>query len=485
MAYSRSKMRALVPVLESEMDALGSRVRAVVIADFERTSAVTEEVEHLLDEEAGGAVAAFRALVGDERTDRLDPVLVTGSSVLVDDDLADGFLEESRSWLAEAGREVELRYEEGEGFHVLAGRGADWCPRVYVNMITHLFQRGVTRCLVGTRGLLGEGWDASKANVLIDLTTVTTSMTVNQLRGRSIRLDPEDPEKVANNWDVICIAPEYRKGLDDYRRFISKHQTLFGVTDDGAIEKGVGHVHPAFTEIRPEGIEGNVAVLNDEMLERNAQRKRARELWKIGTPYNAVPVHAAEVQPGTRNEVLGLPPFPDMDGQWSPRSLATAIGRAILGALREKGEIDPGGQLQAGERSDNYVRLFLKDASEENMRLFTRCVEEALGPLRRPRYIIPRHIEEMTATWVSQLLPSVLGRYFRKRTRRLAMWHSVPSALAGHKETARIYEKHWNEHVSPGEAIYAHRGEGEQIAVRARREGRVPAFPVHTKDIFF
>ena len=62
-----------------------------------------------------------------------------------------------------------------------------------------------------TRALLGEGWDANKINVLLDLTTVTTSMTVNQLRGRSIRLDPQEPDKLADNWDVVCIAPEFAK----------------------------------------------------------------------------------------------------------------------------------------------------------------------------------------------------------------------------------------------------------------------------------
>ena len=63
-------------------------------------------------------------------------------------------------------------------------------------MITEFFQRGITKCLIGTRGLLGEGWDASRINVLIDLTTVTTSMSINQLRGRSIRLDKLWPEKL-------------------------------------------------------------------------------------------------------------------------------------------------------------------------------------------------------------------------------------------------------------------------------------------------
>ena len=78
---------------------------------------------------------------------------------------------------------MDFVWHETEGFHILTGKGSDWCLRVYVELITELFQQGITRCLVGTRGLLGEGWDANKINVLIDLTCVTTSMTINQLRG--------------------------------------------------------------------------------------------------------------------------------------------------------------------------------------------------------------------------------------------------------------------------------------------------------------
>ena len=56
------------------------------------------------------------------------------------------------------------------------------------------------------------------------------------------RLDKHWPDKVANNWDIICLADEFTKGFDDYLRFKRKHKQLYGVCDDGAIEKGVGHV---------------------------------------------------------------------------------------------------------------------------------------------------------------------------------------------------------------------------------------------------
>jgi hypothetical protein len=70
-----------------------------------------------------------------------------------------------------------------------------------------------------------KGWDANKVNVLVDLTTVTTSMSVNQLRGRSIRLDPHDPLKLANNWESFA-CPEFSKGLDDYHRFIEAQDAV-------------------------------------------------------------------------------------------------------------------------------------------------------------------------------------------------------------------------------------------------------------------
>ena len=132
-----------------------------------------------------------------------------------------------------------MNVTEGPYFEI-QGSGKDWVPRNYIEMITELFQRGVTNCIVGTRGLLGEGWDASKINVLVDLTSVSTDMSINQLRGRSFRLDSDWPEKVANNWDIICIAEEFAKGFDDYDRFKTKHKHLYGVCDDGEI--GRAHV---------------------------------------------------------------------------------------------------------------------------------------------------------------------------------------------------------------------------------------------------
>ena len=54
-------------------------------------------------------------------------------------------------------------------------------PREWVPYLTDAFQSGRIDVLVGTRGLLGEGWDAPAANVVIDLTAATTSTAVVQI----------------------------------------------------------------------------------------------------------------------------------------------------------------------------------------------------------------------------------------------------------------------------------------------------------------
>ncbi|MEC9092000.1 MAG: DEAD/DEAH box helicase family protein, partial [Planctomycetota bacterium] len=331
LAYSKSKSQALIPILTREQEILGKTIRAVVVCDYEKTSAVNPEVSHILDREVGGAIAAFRTLLEDKTTDGLDPVLITGSTVLVDDDLCPVFQTFAKQWLHENNYEVELNWDSHEGYKRLKAKGPDWTPRVYIEMVTEFFQKGFTRCLVGTRGLLGEGWDANKINVLIDLTSVTTSMSVNQLRGRSIRLDSDVENKIANNWDVVCLAPEFLKGLTDYKRFCKKHTQIYGVTDDGVIEKGVGHVHPAFTEIKPVGVERVAALISEEMLERADRRPQNYDLWGIGRPFQGIAAKSVSIPLGGENKSGGgFPPFTGSTTGWTPESLTKKISEVIV-----------------------------------------------------------------------------------------------------------------------------------------------------------
>lgn len=340
LAFSKSKPQAVATILETEYRNLEDRVRAAIVTDFEKMSATSvKTAKGVLSAESGGAVAVLRELLEQPIGQFLNPCMVTGSLLLVDRRIANQFVEAAKQYLRESGYKFELDLKEhavkaasdtddadkqegeelegigtityddkidhtyqmvaepqinfdsdpSELFVEVTAGSAEWEARLYVGMATALLERGITKCLIGTRGIFGEGWDCQSLNTLIDLTTTTTPMSVKQLRGRSIRINVQDPlgtRKVANNWDVVCIAPHLEKGLNDYQRFARKHQGYFGISDDGQIEQGVGHVHASFSELTPAEVFTHYDEFNEEMLERALVRDQIYDLWKVGQPYN-------------------------------------------------------------------------------------------------------------------------------------------------------------------------------------------------------
>lgn len=294
LAYSDSKLAATLDILRTEHASIGDRLRAVVLTDHERAPALaTRQLRGALDEESGGAVRAMRTLIADPETLSLDPIMVTGRTVLVAARWADDCLAHLRAFFADRGLPSEVAARDVEpGLVELSAEGAAWRPRYYVAAITDLLERGVTRCVVGTRGLLAEGWDSLTLNTLIDLTTAGTYASVNQIRGRSIRLDPNDPHKVANNWDVVAYEPDLEEGDRDLQRLIGKHQHTWGLGPGGRILRGIAHVDeriPLLGVPLPLSMGLPMATpggINRTAMRRARNRPAAYRRWGIGTDYD-------------------------------------------------------------------------------------------------------------------------------------------------------------------------------------------------------
>lgn len=202
-----------------------------MVTDFAVASSAVARSAAPLTDDAGSAYRAFHSLIDDPRNRALDPMMITGRTVLVDAGHGDELVSALNAQLVDDGLDARCRYEPTDDPRVLeiAGEGPAWSSATYVRLLTEVFESGATRCLVGTRGLFGEGWDALALNTLVDLTSVTTSTSVQQLRGRSIRLDPSWPRKVSHNWDVVCVATDHPRGDVDLRRFVRRHGQLWGV----------------------------------------------------------------------------------------------------------------------------------------------------------------------------------------------------------------------------------------------------------------
>jgi hypothetical protein len=407
----------------------------------------------------------------------------------------------------------------------IAANGS-WHTSEYLPLVTRFFQSGDCRCLIGTRSLLGEGWDAPCANVLVDLTTAATHTSMHQMRGRTLRLDPGWTGKVADNWDVICVA-DLPRGGGDYSRFVRKHRSYYGLTADGAVESGVSHVHPGLSPFSPPTTR-QLPELNRALLRRPAQRAEVRSGWRIGEPYRNVEVPTVRVRwerslgvgpQGSRPTAESAEPERiggHLVGQaaaaWAVAAAAMLFGlawpagvalgllgsalaialsagrlgaslghvpaqlaldgcaRAVLAALQEMKEAPPSlgpEDIRIEPGADGYYRCYLPGAPAEAARLFAECVEDLLAPVENQRYVIPRYWAAVPTGAAAQtlfVLRSVMGGVGLYH----AQYHPLPDHFGVNRSRADVFAKHWNRYVSPGKPVYAYSKEAQSLVSAAR-----------------
>lgn len=312
LTFSESKDFAVTHILAAESKALGKKLRAIVVTDFERMGSGVRQLKGVLENDAGSALRLFRQLVTHNETLPLCPTLVTGSLFLLPTAAAPELLEEFSISLRGQNLRAScsIKTTKDPAIVELVGEGPDWTSRVYVRLATDAFEKGLIKCLIGTRGIFGEGWDSLTVNTLIDLTSVTTSTAVQQLRGRTMRLDPAWPRKVAHHWDVVCLAPQYQHGALDFSRFLNRHNRYWSLaiyTDwleeqsparraappqlHGKIVKGAAHVSPELIASILNGQKGllqdiNIWLHNRRMIRQIPLRDQVYELWNIGEEYS-------------------------------------------------------------------------------------------------------------------------------------------------------------------------------------------------------
>jgi superfamily II DNA or RNA helicase len=522
LSLSASKAVAALTILEQEQSALGAHLRALILCDYERAgSDVLAKLRGVLDPQAGSASLLLQQLVSISPIAELDPLLVTGRTVACSratatsllpwieqqvPDLA-GSVATERLFQAAGGNEDQ----HWEDVVAIRPQHSWWRPRNYVPLLTRYFEDGKSNLLVGTRGLLGEGWDAKRINVLVDLTAASTSTSVHQMRGRSLRLDPALPRKVANNWDVVCVAPEHPKGVADYARFVRKHRNYYAPTSSGEIESGVSHVHPELSPYGPPPADG-FSTINSAMLNRANDRDTAYDLWKIGEPYENTETRSVRIKLGRpiglpnrrvlRHEMggergmrlraygtlgaagvvgVGLAAIaPDLlgvagglavaggGGVWVSRSFTSAIGKlspsdaledlaaSVAEALSATGGISKKlgpDSVRVVVQEDGYYRCLLDDATTEQSALFADSMDELLSPLAAPRYIIPRYVVAAPGSLLKTALLA-LRLSGEKRRGATVVYHAVPAWLAANKERATTFARSWNRYVSEGDPLY-------------------------------
>ena len=547
MALSAAKAEATVRILQAEEQTLGRRLRALVLCDFESAGRdVGAALLGVLDPGAGSAAAVLRALLADDATARLDPVLVSGRTVACSRSTATALADFARqhahltavfedfdpiTWSARADGP-----EPGWEDVVLVAPGhVAWTPRTWVPLVTDFLQAGRSRCLIGTRALLGEGWNAPCANVLVDLGGATTSVSVQQVRGRTLRLDPEDPDKVADNWDVVVVAGGHLRGGADYARFVRKHRDYYAVTGTGEIESGVSHVDSALGPFGPPA-DDELDPLTARLLARPASRGAARAGWRIGEAYRDVPVETVRIRLGRSPGLPGRRLFrgrPAEEAAQSSRPLMTVAaigsvgliggvvaGQPLIGGLagvtvagaavgvngagRRVSALEPRDTLEdlarglaeamvdsdlierglgapavrVAPQTDGYYRCYLDGAGDADARRFAEALAELIEPLWDPRCICSRRLRHAptSSTGTIRLL---VGQMRGLTPAGEFVWHTVPTILTRRHASVLAFASAWRAWVSAdGRVLRA--GEPEAQAILAARTGDDP-FEVETQ----
>lgn len=167
--------------------------------------------------------------------------------------------------------------------------------------VTSLFEQGDIQALVGTKSLLGEGWDAPCVNALILASFVGSFMLSNQMRGRAIRAWKGHPEKSSNIWHLVAINPEQAVEIDwdsqpetmvlsefdeerpdsgiyspDYQQLERKMDHYLGLAYEGeVIESGLSRL----SAIRPPFTKANIVKLNKASLDLSDKRNDLFKGW--------------------------------------------------------------------------------------------------------------------------------------------------------------------------------------------------------------
>lgn len=203
LTRSAGKIDGAIDIAMAEHAALGPNLRMVILADYIRAEALRRPEDRSTDRLGAGTL--FRRLVAAGFTDAMETAMVTGSTVVVPARLEPALREEAER-MGLAADALSLRpLPDLPDWRLLDMPAADRARRLI--LVTHLFEAGTLKCLVGTGALLGEGWDAPSINSLILATSVKAFMLSNQMRGRAIRRNPARPQKAAAIWHLATIIP--------------------------------------------------------------------------------------------------------------------------------------------------------------------------------------------------------------------------------------------------------------------------------------
>lgn len=235
LSTSISKLNSINRIVDFEHKQLKQDLRAVILTDYIRKEYLTNESENTLELNKIGVLPIFEKL---RRTNErnLKTGVLTGSLIIIPSSALETFKEISVNNGIEDFSTTPLPFDD----QYLIIHSTERMKHAIVHIITQVFKKGDIEVLVGTKALLGEGWDAPFINSLVLASFVGSYVSSNQMRGRAIRTQKNNKNKTSNIWHLACIDTTTSDGGDDIQLLKRRFNSFVGITLTGEVHIGNG-----------------------------------------------------------------------------------------------------------------------------------------------------------------------------------------------------------------------------------------------------
>ncbi len=496
LTTSKGKCESIHQIVQHEYASTGKELRMLILTDY-----IRKEYEKAVgtedDVNALGVIPFFEQLrrsVGKTTDVRLG--VLCGTIVVIPAEAKDALLaavgDKGKISFSSVGKLSETDYVK-----VTAVGDAHFLTAA----VTEVFTQGCMQVLIGTKSLLGEGWDSPCINSLILASFVGSFMLSNQMRGRAIRVFKPNPEKTSNIWHLVCLPSEedvqdkaYSAISEDYALLQRRMEHFLGLHYSiDVIESGIGRL----SIIAPPFDAKHVEQMNGQMLELSGKRAELKDRWNRSLSYykkmdiveetevasDKIPktvfkqyvsglVQAAiifgalcfarGVVAGTGLETLchaamladgvyALTRIPKVLQLKNAKSRLLSIGNGIRKALLVQGLFEAGGskvKVDSGV-DDNGMQtqsVYLSGGTGRDKALFTQCLNELFGVIDNQRYILVKN----------------------SRLRGEDAFYAVPEVFGKRREDAEKFYECIKPYIGKYNLVYTRNEAGRQMLLEGR-----------------
>ena len=490
---SAGKLKSISEICKLEYSSVGNQLRLLILTDYIKKEYARKLGKPNFLPDSLGVLPIFEMLRRENPDWKLG--VLCGSLIYIPDTALAALKRISCSFGIEKLPSKALLNENGEclGYsEILLTENTHLCTQ----MITMLFEKGEIEILIGTKSLLGEGWDSPCINALIMASSVGSYVLGNQMRGRAIRASKDNPDKTSNIWHLVCMTDtkESCEVTEDFRTLQRRMMGFLGVSYDGTvIENGMERLNT----ITPPYTYRHLMEINEDMKLRACMREELKAQWQqaVHIQGNMEAVETCKMKKKLLNPSASF--FNDLGmialsvairmsqgmirgafrrsygqqgitdfiftvaaagiflwGVWrlvhfsGPLKRLREMAEGMKAALAESQNITSSCKVSVyGENGVDY-QVFLKGGTTREKELFAQCMEEFLAAVDNQRYLL--------------YAPQALGA--------MTKYYCVPSVFSKTKQEALFFQKVMSSHLGKYHLVYTRTPEGRAVLLKGRAE---------------